>query len=350
MTNETMSWTDPELGQMQGTGNGRPRGGAEIKVELEPGLAAVRYLYDNSRVDSEWSVPEVRGYTWWPDTLAQRVWSQPGLDDDGIEVFRIFAVTDLVRGVADEQIATRAVDALNGLSSGSALVIDGAAGTISSLTSMWVHEESRDWVARSFSVIAAIQVAQATQQAAMLAELVGGEPATSEHPDSGPRPQPDEMLGLLDMVTADGQGPSRWAGDEMEMALAQLQGIRVVSLATGDATGITIQVPYRQSTALIQLDAREAHPGLGNGMVVRLSLPGDAGPGPVWAAMRNREEVESLTRAHLIGSWVGSADFATFVSFFPNMVARTGMGSVNVALSMINRARWIAVEGRTTET
>lgn len=350
MSNESMPWAAPDLGAMPGRGNERPGGGAEIKPELEPGLSVVRYLYDNSRVDDRWSVLDGRGYTWWADDLAQRVWSEPGFDDDGIEIYRVFTATDVVRGIDGDAATLQAIDALNGLSAGSALVFDRQDGAIKSIASMWVHEESRDWVARSFSVIAAIQVAQASQAAAMLSTLTDGEPATSAHPDSGPRSQPDEMLSLLEMVAADGQGPSGWVGDGMEMALVQLRVLPVVVQANGDATGISLEVPYRETTALIRMDTSEAHPGLGNGMVVRLSLPGAYGPGPTWAAMRNQQEVDLLTRAHLIGSWVGSASSPTFVSFYPNMLARTGMGAVNVALSMINRAAWIATEGRTTET
>jgi len=132
----------------------------------------------------------------------------------------------------------------------------------------------------------------------------------------------------------------------MVATLAQVQQLPIVTLANGDETGVAIEVPYRQTAALIQLDTAEAHPGLSHGMVVRLSLPGDAGPGPEWAAMRSRQELQTLTRSHFVGSWVGSASFATFVSFYPNLLARTGMGAINVALSMINRAMWIANEGR----
>ncbi|HSM33674.1 MAG TPA: hypothetical protein VK987_06260 [Anaerolineae bacterium] len=348
MTEPGVTWADARLGAMPGLGNARPRGGAEIKSELDVGLAVVRYLYDNSRIDAEWSVHEERGFRWWADGLAQRVWSEPALDDDGTEIFRVFAATELLRRVADVTGAAHVIDTINGLSAGSAIVLDPDAQTIGSVASMWVHAGSRDWVARAFSVIAAIQVAQAQQQATMLAPLVEGEPAFSAHPDSGPRTEPDQMLGLLDIVKADGAARTRWAGADLVGALRQLRELPIVVLATGDEAGLAIEVTYRQTTALIRVDTDEPHPGLGNGMIVRLSLPGAAGPGPGWAAMRNRQELKSLTRAHFVGSWVGSAAFATFVSFYPNMLARTGIGAVNVALSTINRAMWIAGEGRTS--
>lgn len=154
------------------------------------------------------------------------------------------------------------------------------------------------------------------------------------------------MLGLLDVVKAVGRGPSSWAGDGLLEALRQVRAIPMVGLASGDASGIALQLPYRQTEALIQLGTREAHPALGHGLLVRTSLPGDAGPGPDWALMRNRQEMTSLTRAHLVGSWVGSASFATFVAFYPNLLAPAGMTPVNIALSEMHRVRWLAEIGR----
>ncbi len=343
----TRAWSDPELGEAQGLGDDRPRGGAEVKTELDPGLAVVRYLYDNSRIDQGWAVLEDRGFTWWGSDLAQRVWSEPGLDDDGIEIFRVFARTALLKEVSDVPRATQGVDGLNAMSVGSALVVDPGARTVSSIASMWVHQDTAGWVSSTFSVIAAIQVAQAHEQASALAPLLTGEPASSGHPDSGVRTEADEMLGLLAVVGADGEGPSLWAGDEMVETLRQLRQLPIVTLATGDETGISLELPYRQTTTLIQLDTNEPHPALGNGLLVRISLPGDRGPGPDWASMRNHQELDSLTRSHFLGSWVGSARFPTFVSFYPNLTARTGMGSLNIAFSTINRAMWVASLGRT---
>jgi hypothetical protein len=350
MTSDVANWTERDLGAIPGLGNERPRGGAEIKMELEPGLAVVRYLYDNSRVDGQWSVLQERGYTWWADGLAQRVWAEPAFDDDGVEISRVFVETDLVRRLPDMEAAAQAVDSMNELSSGSALVIDPQAGTVRYVASMYVHEQVLEIVARSLSVIGAIQVAEAEQRATMLVPTVGGELALSSHPESGVRPDPDEILGLLGLVRMDGQPPSEWAGDQMESTLEQVQRMPIATLASGDAAGVTLEVPYGGATALIQLETDWAHPSLGAGMVVRLSLPDGGSPGAEWAALRNRQELESLTRSHFIGGWIGSAPFPTLVSFYPNMLARSGMAAINIVLSMIGRARWMAEAGHSAES
>lgn len=344
MTTAAAQWTATDLGSMPGLGHHRPRGGAEIKTELEPGLAVVRYLYDNSRVDARWSVLQERGYTWWADGLAQRAWSEPAFDDDGTEIYRLIVETDLVRGVSKTQAATRAVDEMNGLSAGSILVIDADAGTVRSVASMWVHEQSLEWVARSLSVIGAAQVARAQGQAIALMPLLGGEMALSSHPESGIRPQPDEMLGVLELVRMNGREGSLWAGDEMTFTVAQMQRVPAVTLATGDETGVTMEVPFGDATALIQLDTTWEHPDLGSGLVSRLSLPRESA-GAEWAAEQNHRELESLTRSHLVGGWVADSPFPSFRAFYPNILARTGLAAVNVALSMIGRARWMAEQG-----
>ena len=346
MTNVMATWTEQDVGSMPGLGHDRPRGGAEIKPGLEPGLTVVRYLYDNSRVDGQWSVLGERGYTWWADGLAQRVWAEPAFDDDGIEIGRVFVETDLLRGVSDQEAAADSVDSMNAMTAGSALIIDPQAGTVRSVASMYAHEQTAEMVARSLSVIGAIQVAEAEQRATMLMPTVGGELNLSSHPQSGVRPEPDEMLGLLALVRMSGQESSLWAGDQMELTLEQLQRMPIVTLASGDASGVTLEVPYGDATAMIQLETDWEHPSLGAGLVARLSLPDGGSPGVEWAARLNRLELESLTRSHLVGGWLGSAPFPMFVSFCPNMLARTGMDAINVALSMMGRARWMADGGQ----
>ena len=160
-------------------------------------------------------------------------------------------------------MARQAVDALNAMAVCSALMVDAEAATVSSVASMWVHEQTREWVARTLSVVAALQVSQAHDLADTVALMTTGEPDESAHPSSGPRPGPDDMLGLSVMARAVGQQPSAWANAGLAETLRQVRGLPMVTLATGDETAMTIEVPYRQTTALIQLDTREAHPGHG---------------------------------------------------------------------------------------
>lgn len=339
---EDRRWDDPDLGAVQGAGNERGAGRADIKKELEPGLAVVRFACDNSRVDLDWSQRDGRGFTWWGHRLPQRIWAEPPIEDAGIAITRVLASTDVVRGIADLAQAAAVVDKVNSLVLTSALVVDEGERTIRAIASAWVHGQSVEWAAPLFSIVAATQVAAAEQQADVLAALAGGEVAVSEHPVSGARPDADEMCGLLGLLEADGQGGSRWAGGDMKAALEVVRSMPGVTLATGDAAGITAEVVHGPRTSLVQLTTHERHPTYGSGMLVRVSLPVHLEDGPGWAAETNRREVATLVRSHFLGSWVGGSRFPSFVAFYPNFMAYSRVGVVNVAMSTVLRASWAA--------
>jgi hypothetical protein len=78
-------------------GDARLRGLAEPVGELDPGAAAVRWVYDAMRIDPGWSVWEDRAFTWWGYRQAQRVSSDAGFDDDGFVIYRLHAQADVLR-------------------------------------------------------------------------------------------------------------------------------------------------------------------------------------------------------------------------------------------------------------
>jgi len=52
----------------------------------DPGLAVVEHLYKQMQIDAQWSVRQERGFTWWGDRLAQRVWASSGEERVGDSV------------------------------------------------------------------------------------------------------------------------------------------------------------------------------------------------------------------------------------------------------------------------
>lgn len=104
---------------------------------------------------------------------------------------------------------------LNGLNVMSALVYEPAAHVVAYHASVWVHEQSLEWMRSVFSSVTAMQAAMANVQGELLASIVGGEPATSDHPISGTRTVGDDMLNINQAVVGPaGQTPSQWAGDD----------------------------------------------------------------------------------------------------------------------------------------
>jgi hypothetical protein len=340
------TWTEPDLGgSYVGTGHDRPGGPAELKGGLDPGLAVVRYVYDAMRVDRPWSVLDDRGFTWWGRRLATRVWSEPGMDDDGIEVFRLVSRTAVLRDVPDSFLVASILDVGNAMAVTSALVHDRAAGTIDYVASQWVHAQSVTWSARLFSSVVAMQAAEAHVRAGLLAPLLGADPAFSGHPSTGDRVDADEMLGLLDVVSQYGRQPAAWAGQEMLDTFKQVRWMPGVESFTGRESGIELELRDRGHSARVTVSTEEPHPALGNGLLVRTSIDPRKGLDATWAAKMNRRELEAINHSMFLGSWVAASERPTFVTFYPNYVAGIGVGLLNLVVYAVNRATWAASLG-----
>jgi hypothetical protein len=302
-------------------------------------------VYDAVRIDPEWSMWQDRSFTWWGYRQAQRVSSDAGLDDDGFVIYRLHAQADVLRELDVTEEVLGKVSALNRMCATSVLIADPDLGSLRYMASMWVHEDTLEWVSKVFQLVVAIQAAHATSQSELLADVIGGEPAFTAHPQSGQREKPDDILGLMEQyVVPIGQEPSRWSGPEMSGVAELIRRGPYVVLASGDEDGLTSEFPLLDGTSLLQVATDQPHPSLGNGMLVRLSLPEHVtdADGGAWANEMNRREIVSLTRAHFLGGWVVAEGTPTFVTFYPNAF-KLGPGDIqNLVVSASLRAKWVA--------
>lgn len=317
----------------------------EARTIADVGVSVVDAIAEMMGVDVAWSTRDERGFTWWGKDYAQRVWSEPALNDDGFEIFRLHARTPLVRvfEATDENLAK--LNVLSMVATTSGFLINPDEGTVDLTASMYVHSDTADWVRKCFGTVVAMQAADAQLKAELLAKLTGAEPATSAHPASGARPDLDEMLGILeDIVVPRGREPSVWQGDQMAALIEVVKSAGNTVLATGDESGLTAELPFQSETSLLTVSTREEHPQLGNGVLIRLRLPVlfSEEDGPRFAFELNRRELSVLTRAHFLGTWCWHDEFLHYVTFLPN-VLNLGDGDLpNFIAGSYGRARWIA--------
>ena len=153
------------------------------------------------------------------------------------------------------------------------------------------------------------------------------------------------MLHILeDVVVPAGQEPSAWQGDQILAVVEVVQSSGNTVLATGDADGLTVELPFQSETSLLTVATRESHPQLGNGVLIKLTLPVlfSEQDGPRFASELNRRELESLTRSHFLGSWCWHDEFVHYVTFLPN-VLNLGEGDLfNFLGASYGRAKWVA--------
>lgn len=313
------------------------------------GTAAVAEIRKLWQVDNEWSIDNDRGFLWWGQDYRQRIWSEPGFFDDGIEIYRLHAETDFLRHVdLSEEVILNRLGTFNKHASVAAMVFDATKKTIRLRSSMFVHEGTTSWVPHTFSTATIIQPIEAQIRAQEFAKFLGGEPDVSSHPGSGNRIAMDDMLNVVEHVYAPlGQQEPPWANSgEFEEAAALFN--RSNSFSSAGGTGLTAEFAWgRNHTSMMTSILDQPHPQLGNGVLTRLNLPLSLDPddAAAVAGLFNQLEVKSLTRAHLLGAWcaaeVGGSHTGVFVSFMPNAMYKRGL-LPQLLLSMAVRAGWAA--------
>ena len=313
-----------------------------MEHEQDVGTKAVQFVFELMRIDAEWSIREPRGFTWWGKDHAQWVSATALTEDRGVLVSRLMAVTDIVKGVPANLKTFSCLGTahwLNGTLSG--LVYDWSAGIVRYVTSATIHEQNQGWIQQVFAHSVAMQAAEAQAMGLYLAGQIGGQPATSAHPVSGPRPNPDDMLNWVSVLPM-AQQPSSWVGEEMESARETLTQISLACF--GDRKAVSAEFPYLTLTSLLEVDAAYRHPLVGNGLLMTLRLPDNADRETLdrAAAVMNVLELETYPFGHFRGGWcVNANNDLTFQVFYPNVMCLPGL-AINLVLQMAGRAEWVA--------
>lgn len=308
------------------------------------GVTLINTVYDDMKIDAKWTVWEPRGFTWWGWGSAQRVWSEPAVNDDGFLLYRLHARSEIFDGFenSDQQVMVLSLLGLHATLSGAVRAPDRPGG-IDLAASVYVHEGNLSWTRPLFSLAVAMQSAEAAIFMGQANDLKAGLlPALSAHPESGPRAEMDEMLDIIEnLVNPEGRGQSQYNGPEMKQLLATFQQPPCV-MATGDESGLTAEYPYPGNTSLVRLSTTERNPRAGNGLLALLTIPkGRSDPATARQALDwNEKELRSFTRTHFLGSWCMSDTGLTYATFYPNCIHREGC-LMNIALTDIVRLQWL---------
>ena len=302
-------------------------------------------IYAKLRIDEGWSVREKRRFTWWGHRLAQRV---------SVEKPRLFAnqlitklniETDLWRDVPRTEKTAALVRMLNYNATLSAFVWDEQRGTIRLHASLYLDAENVETVTYLAINVTAMQAADAYIKIDGPASLLKATPDESLHPTSGRRREPDDMLNVIEQLYAPrGEEPSRFSEIDFE-SLAKTEPAPWV-LATAGPDGLTAEFPFFGSepvfltlegqvrTALFQVNTDASHPQLGNGVLLRLTLPVDADP-----VTLNLAESQEWTGFNQLGAWFHSDRGVSFVTFIPNEMFREGLLE-NLVWHTAARVKW----------
>jgi hypothetical protein len=236
-------------------------------------------IHRELRIDEEWTVRGDRSFSWVGYRLRQDFVVGPAEIDADTEIFGVRGFVRVLEDVSADphQIAT-VLGSVNRFAVGHALVWDGAAGRVICHTGAPVHVETLEWRPAQIADFGILGLRACEDIADALAEQLGGRVELWEHPGSGRRHAPDEMLTVGESVFAPvGHEKSRFAVEaDMQRVYKIVENTRYYS-AGADEGGLSIELPFGKDTMLVQLSSHEQHPLLGSGLLstLKIRLPSD---------------------------------------------------------------------------
>jgi hypothetical protein len=221
------------------------------------------WLYDILGVSSQWSTCSAQEFTWWPGQLAQTVRVLPSQGGPT----RVVASTHLVHEVPDAVFARHLVSKLNSGAAGCVFNLDGS--------NVWV-ETAHSLTGNSFdqnSIFAQAVITQAIvadQMAGALAKALGAVIASSAHPSSGSRTDPDQRLTLLTSGWARPEPVLMTAVTRRDIEKLADRVAAMIGTTVGDELGqVAVAEDYRTFEVALKFD-QQAIPSIAAGRPAEL--------------------------------------------------------------------------------
>lgn len=310
------------------------------------GLEQVAFVYEGMKVPDHWAIDVHRGFMWWAEDFAQKVWADTGMFQNAQSFFRIHIETELLRGGARaQQFELSLMEEMKDATL-SAVCFDRDRDVYLLHTSAYATGDNLDWLQRLILTAAALQVDHAHSIGHDLAKKLHATPATSGHPTHGLRDQADPMLGAVERYFKPyGAQPCRWIGvsewKETEWAMER----QASQFESDHQTYLKAFFPWPVGEGAIELfvSTTNPHPVLGNGLDIVLRLPIKMSPERcAHTAMElNNIERKEWLRCQMLGSWGFDEGVIQFESFAPNTCFHEGV-LMNLTLAMAIRANWVA--------
>lgn len=308
------------------------------------------------KVEEQWSETIERGFHWWGHRLRQTIWA-----DRPERLFRpnwstcLRAETVVVDGYDDEE-GVAALAALNQRAVGHAYYLEPETRTVRAHTSL-AWDGANTYRLPLVAVAVAYQLILAEQIADGLAARVGGVPAASAHPTTGPRSEGSPILVYLamDRIHFDAALPARVADFDFN-ALAEVlrrgyvaqeepEVLAVECLPGGRGVSASFPMLFTALGGLIEEPklgggrpavatfGHDTHPEVGSGLLIELTSPVvlDAKAGARLADRLNRDDATGGRGVDLLGAWWSRDGQVGFTSFLPAGAVRQIMPGLHDA-------------------
>ena len=314
------------------------------------GLGMIDHCRQIMAVDDEWSIDRKRGWSWWAHRLRQDIDVEPPHMEANPPYSVVRIATQVVKGVeAPDDEVGRVISDLNRRSVLTSYGWDPVGRSLCSTTALVVHPETQ-WMQFTVSYAVWLQIDHAEWLADQVVEQLGGAVATTPHPKSGLRPDPDGMLtGTL--------GAMRPTTDDIDLdALADAMSEKMADFGVcpledpgTNQPGFTFFAGPGKTPVEVRL-LRNFRPKFSNGdfddgpglAVTTVDLPTGS---PIEAAIRNLAEFRADPVLSLIGGWWHDGKTGGYSAFLP-LIPALGVGKDDDTLAIVAVNYLAAAAGR----
>ena len=303
------------------------------------------------QIDEQWSYLLPTGFTWWADQYAQTVEIvREETGPSGETGYLICVRTELLRELDLTDDALEGISAISmRCASMAGPVYDVAARRLDLWSLVRVHDDNGPWMRYLLAAAAVLQLAEARTLAPLLADAVAALPATSDHPESGPREIPGEMAFAAGIFVRAGDEPCAWAESEFGDAVIELMNRPPAVNPSASGHGFSVEFPFGERTSVCQVFGDQPHPLYGNGLLVLQRFPVEVGSeaeGIKLALSLNAADLTRRVTGYGLGSYAYADGMIHFTGFVPNALHKPGL-LPNLYFSCAARAQ--AMEARFTE-
>ena len=302
---------------------------------------------ETCQMDAPWLVRDGRSLTWWPYAFRQTVTAAQPRHSSGADITRVVAVTPISAGAPEDAPIEAILFGANVQASYSAMIFDPEHRAFFTGMAACFHEGNERWLRSIFAVGGVLQVAvpHGLEQAAF--EMLGT-PDLAGHPVSGRRPEPDDIIGVVNAVQARGHEPNPIGPVAYALAASRLVELGIAARAEGESIVVVLPAEHLDGGFTVVVNNAE-HPGFGNGLFVMQVAPSI--PEVVSLAMfandLNRRELLEPVDTHALGAWLqgpeGELNHVAFIT--ADMLALAGQGQAaliaNLVFNEMTRARWL---------
>ena len=294
------------------------------------------------------------GFDWSPGSHLVRVRASPNEKSGAEDRWRVSVETDLLVSVPIQDMKiVELIAAQSDFASTFSIVYppaeilnesNGGKAKLSLFSSAYVDLELAEWLPRFLAQEALVQVTIAEELSGHMSEVIGGKP---DFLPSGKNRTPDDILKVIRKIyVPEGKKPCRWEGSNEFIEFAEKYGNSYWCYGNGYKSGLTLETPFGDNSALIRLRSDVKHPLLGTGLLVTIQMPFLIGELAKWAALCNFWEANRYTDFPQLGCWQphtidgsGQQVGLAHASFVPNALYSPGQ-ITNFAVWSLARVRW----------